>query len=225
MTERIDDARNARPDMRRRGLIATGAVLLGGGTLLPAAPAAAAASPALTREAIFFDPAAPVLGNPKGTLPIAEFFDYRCPYCRGMHPLLQRLIAGSPDTRFVAKQWPIFGGVSILAARVALAAAWQGRFAAMNDALFAAPVTDDASVMQAARKAGLDPARLARDLKTRAAELDRALGTVAMQANALGLQGTPALIIGNYLIPGALDEKNLARVVRDARSQLARQSG
>ncbi len=226
MTELVDASRNGNPRVRRRDLIATGTMLLGGiGALVLAPHPAAAAPPDLTREAVFFDPAAPVLGHAKGTLPIAEFFDYRCPYCRGMHPVLQRLIANDADIRFVAKEWPVFGGPSVTAARVALAAAWQGKFAAVNDALFAAPIANDAAVLQAARQAGLDMTRLAHDMQTRAADLDHELGTVAMQANALGLQGTPSLIIGNYLIPGALDEENLARVVRDARAQLARKAG
>lgn len=216
----------------RRGVLASGgAVLLGGiaGFMLPeilAPGAAIAATPAiLTRKAIFFDPGAPILGNPHGTLPVAEFFDYRCPYCRGMHPMLQRLLAKNPDIRYVAKQWPIFGGPSVIAARVALAAWWQGRFAAVNDVLFRTHITDTASVMRAASEAGVDMARLARDMRTRRGELDATLGLADVQAHALGLHGTPGFIIGDYLIPGALREKDLAGVVRDARAKLAKQHG
>jgi protein-disulfide isomerase len=46
-----------------------------------------------------------------------------------------------------------------------------------------------------------------------------------MQADGLGLQGTPGLIIGNYLVPGALTETNLAQAVRDARAQMAGHAG
>ncbi len=214
--------------MRRRGLVAAGGVALLGGVgawVIGARPGMAAPTGELTREAIFFDPGAPVLGNPKGTLPIAEFFDYRCPYCRGMHPMLRKLVAANADIRFVAKEWPVFGGPSVTAARVALAANWQGRFSAANDALFATHITDDASVMQAVRQAGVDMARLERDLNERAGELDDTLGTSELQAHGLGLQGTPGLIIGNYLIPGALNEENLAHVVHDARARLAGHAG
>ncbi len=215
---------------RRAALIAGTRAVLGGAALGGAAfvlpRSATAAAPAiLTRRAIFFDPGAPILGNPHGTLPIAEFFDYRCPYCRGMHPMLQRLIANNPDIRYVAKQWPIFGGPSVTAARVALAAWWQGRFAAVNDALFRTHITDDASVMQAAGHAGADMARLASDMAARSGELDATLGLADVQARALGLHGTPGLIIGSYLIPGALREKDLADVVRQARAKLARPRG
>ncbi len=211
--------------MRRRSLLASGgAVLLGGvaAFLLDEGRSEAAAASVLTREALFYDPGAPVLGNPKGTLPIAEFFDYRCPYCRGMHKMLQRLLAANPDIRYVAKEWPVFGGPSVTAARVALASNYQGKFEAVNGALFEAKIVDTASVVDTAAQAGVDMKRLEGDLKAHAGEMDTALGTAATQALALGLQGTPGFIIGPFLIPGALSEKNLATVVRNARAKMAK---
>jgi protein-disulfide isomerase len=209
--------------MRRRRLIA--ALPLAGVVAIAPRLAVAAPSGELTKQAIFFDPGAPVLGNAKGSLNFAEFFDYRCPWCRGMHAMLRRLLAANPDIRFVAKEWPVFGGPSVTAARVALAANWQGKFDSVNDALFTTPIADDASVMQAARQAGADTARLERDMAARAGELDDTLGTAAMQAAGLGLQGTPGLIIGNYLVPGALTEAKLAQAVRDARAQMKGHAG
>ncbi len=211
--------------MKRRSLLASGgAVLLGGvgAFLLDEGRSEAAAKSVLTREALFYDPGAPVLGNPKGTLPIAEFFDYRCPYCRGMHPMLQRLLATNPDIRYVAKEWPVFGGPSVTAARVALASNYQGKFDAVNGALFKTHIVDTASVVDAAAQAGVDMKRLESDLKAHASEMDTALGTAATQALALGLQGTPGFIIGPFLIPGALSEKNLGTVVRNARAKMAK---
>ena len=106
---------------------------------------------------LFSDPNAPVLGNPAGQVPIAEFFDYRCPYCRRMHPAISRLLEADHDIRFVAKNWPILGPVSVTAARVALAANWQGRFAAVDGALFTMPgKLDAAKVRDAAASAGVN---------------------------------------------------------------------
>lgn len=208
--------------MKRRSVLAAGgAALLG--SLAFGTGQAVAAPAVLTRKAIFFDPDDPVLGNPKGTLPIAEFFDYRCTYCRGMHPMLESLIARNPDIRYVAKEWPVFGGPSITAARIALAARFQGKFAAANDALFRADLTGDAAAVDAVHAAGLDMKALERDLRDHAVEIEGALQTTALQAEALSLQGTPGFIIGDYLIPGALSAENLAHVVHDARAKLAKQ--
>ena len=150
---------------------------------------AQAASGSIAETPLFNDPHDPVLGNPHGTLPIAEFFDYRCPFCHRMHPLVARLLMDNPDLRYVAKEWPVFGGPSVTAARVALAANWQSKFAAVNDALFTADgPLDETRIDAAAQRAGLDMARLHRDLSGRDAELRSMLGRVSMQAASLGLQ-------------------------------------
>ena len=205
------------------GVAVTGAVAAGvfAGQWLGRTPGTARAATAIAGAPLFNDPDAPVLGNPHGILPMAEFFDYRCPFCRRMHPLVRRLLAEEPDIRFIAKEWPVFGGPSITAARVALAANWQGRFAAVNDALFAsAGALDDAAIRAAAVAAGVDMARLDSDLATRSAALQTMLGNVAEQAASLGLQGTPGFVIGSYLVPGALPFADLRRVVAEARAKL-----
>jgi len=169
---------------------------------------------------LFHDPDAPVLGNPSGTLTMVEFFDYRCPYCRKMHPLLQRLLAEDHGIRFLAKEWPVFGGVSVTAAKVALAANWQGKFEPVNDALFNAPGRlDDAKVRAAAKQAGADMKRLDHDLSTRDADLEHILDENSLQAHVLGLQGTPGFVIGHYLVPGAISYDDLVKVVAQARSK------
>lgn len=210
--------------MRRRGILAAGGAALLGSVAFGARRSLAAPA-LLTRDAIFFDANDPVLGNPKGTLPIAEFFDYRCPYCRGMRGMIASLIAKNPDIRYVAKEWPVFGGPSVTAARAALAARFQGRFAAANDALFRAELRNDTAVLVAVHGAGVDMQRLEADMEKHAVEIEGALQATALQAGGLSLQGTPSFIIGNYLIPGALDAENLARVVHDARAELAKQHG
>lgn len=199
--------------------IAGGTLGLAGVNTLRQPVAAARAADDMSPETLFTQPAGPVLGNPQGTLPIVEFFDYRCPYCRRMHPMMTRLLAEQHDIRFMPKEWPVFGGVSVTAARVALAASWQGRFAAVNDALFTADAPLDAAKVNAvAEAAGVDMSRLATDLVNRGHELDSMLGTIAMQAESLALQGTPGFVIGKYLVPGAMSYDDLLGVVAKARA-------
>ena len=166
------------------------------------------------RSFLFDDPLSPVIGNPQGTLTIVEFYDYRCPYCRVMRPRLRTLLADDKAVRLILKEWPIFGGISIYAAKVALASAWQGRFAAVHDALFALPRTiDRSSVRMAARGAGVDLARLDRDMASRALELDAALARNDAVARSLGFQGTPDFVIGAATVVGAISEGDLRRLV------------
>ncbi|MDE2516608.1 MAG: DsbA family protein [Rhodospirillales bacterium] len=165
------------------------------------------------------DAASPVVGNPAGRVSMVEFFDYRCPYCRAMQPAITALLAQDKSVRLVLKEWPIFGGVSIYAAKVALAANWQGKFLAVHDAIFALPrPMDQASVRAAAAKAGVDMARLDRDLKQRDGELDAALARNQREARALGFQGTPGLVIGRVVVPGALSEADLRHLVAEQKA-------
>ncbi len=210
------------PLPRRRALVAGAATLAAAGILggpWPRPAHAAAATP--DDPALFHDPGSPVLGNPRGSLPMAEFFDYRCPYCRMMYPRLRRLLAEDHDIRLIAKEWPIFGGPSVTAARVALAANLQGRYQPVHDALFSTTeALDEATIRALAQTAGVDMARLDHDLAARRADIDHILAQVSAQAHALGLGGTPGFVIGPYLVPGALSDADLRKVVSAARAKL-----
>ncbi|MDJ0391138.1 DsbA family protein [Roseomonas sp. E05] len=218
--------------MKRRTIVSTalgGTALLGASAAWlfsrPGAPAAEAATPPpqggeMGLGDLVRGPGAVVLGNPAGDVTIIEFFDYRCPYCRRMHPMLKRLLAEDHGIRFVAKEWPVFGGPSVTAAKIALAADWQGNYAAVHQALMEHEGTlDEAKVRALAEQAGADMARMDADLSGRGAELDAMLGQVAAQAHALGLRGTPSFIIGTYLVPGALAYDDLVQVVGEARTK------
>lgn len=164
--------------------------------------------------------AAPVIGNPLGRVTIVEFFDYRCPYCRIMEPRLKSVLAGDKGVRLVLKQWPVFGGVSVLAARVALASEWQGKFQAVHEALLALPLPfDEAAVRAPAQGAGVDLARLDADLTARSAELDAALAANAAEARELKLAGTPGFVIGRQVVPGAVPRDGLDSLIAQARAE------
>lgn len=179
--------------------------------------ASAAFLPPEIIEQIGRDPAAPVTGNPVGPVTVVEFFDYRCPYCRTMEPTLGVLVAKDKRVRLVFKEWPIFGGASVTAARIALAASWQGKYAAVHEALFKLPRTmDEASIRQAAAAAGVDLARLDHDLATRGKEIDGALARVDGEARVIGFQGTPGFLIGSLVAPGAIPARQLDTMVEQA---------
>lgn len=168
------------------------------------------------------DPADPVRGNPAGDVTIVEFFDVRCGFCRRLHPELEALIASDPGVRVVMKDLPILGPQSVLAARALLAAHRQGGYARLHDALMRLRGEPTEAAIQAeARRLGLDWARLRRDMDDPAisARLD---GTLDL-ARRLGIEGTPALVIGETLIPGAVDRATLARTVAEVRA--ARRGG
>ena len=177
---------------------------------------AAQAALSARRDDIVGDPGSPVGGNLKGDVTIVEFFDYRCPYCKQVAPSIARLLKEDTKLRFVYKEFPILGPESVVAARAALAAHAQGKYAPMHDALMGQRGNlDEATIMRAAGEAGLDVNRLKADMKK--PEIEEQIQKVYQLARALNINGTPAFIVGDRIVPGAVDLETLKTLVRQAR--------
>jgi protein-disulfide isomerase len=166
------------------------------------------------RQEIYDNPQTPVGGNPQGKVTLVEFFDYRCPYCKETQPSLDKLEAKDPQLRVVYKEFPILGPVSVSAAHAALAAARQGKYEAFHRALMNAHgnLTDD-TVFRIAESVGLDVAQLKHDMAT--PQINEAIEANMKLADALGINGTPAFVIGDQVVPGAVDMTGLKKLVAD----------
>jgi len=167
---------------------------------------------------IYFDPDIPVLGNPKGDVTIAEFFDYQCPYCKKNHPELMNVVASDGKIRLVMKDFPIFGDPSVYAANLVLASAANGKYVAALEALMSTPARLSRQDVDATlKKAGLDPTELYAAYKKNSRHIDGIIWRNMAQANAFNLQGTPAFVIGRKIYPGYMNERALREAVAEAR--------
>ncbi|MBS0561006.1 MAG: thioredoxin domain-containing protein [Proteobacteria bacterium] len=168
-------------------------------------------------RAALVDPADPVAGNLKGDVTIVEFFDTRCPYCRHLEPTMARFLEGDGKVKLVYKDLPILGPASVLGSRALLAAQRQGGYEKLREAIMASPpdVNMDA-IRDLAIAAGLDWARMQRDMAD--PTIQARLDANTRLARELGIQGTPALVIGDTLIPGAVEVADLQKAVADARA-------
>jgi protein-disulfide isomerase len=170
------------------------------------------------RSEIFDNPETPVGGNPKGNVTLVEFFDYRCPYCKQVQPRLRELLADDRELRIAYKEFPILGSVSVAAARAALAARRQGKYEAFHDAMMAASgqITED-TVYQVAGSVGLDVDRLKRDMA--APQIEATLKANHALAEALDISGTPGFVVGDQIVPGAIELSSLKELVAGARAK------
>lgn len=163
------------------------------------------------------DPADPVAGNPQGDVTIIEFFDTRCPYCQRLEPAMAELLRQDSGVRVVFKDLPILGPGSMLGAKTLLAAQSQGAYEKLREALMKpGPEPSREAILATARKLGLDPEKLARDMESPAVQA-RIAANLAL-ARRLGIQGTPAMVIGETLIPGAVELAELRQAVAGARA-------
>lgn len=178
-----------------------------------------AAGAAITRlDKQIHDPADAIEGNPLGDVTVVVFYDTRCPYCRRMLPVIADLVRAEPNVRVAMKDMPILGPASVLESRALLAAQRQGGYFKMRDAVMASstPSTID-SLRDTANNLGLDSARLIRDMDDPAIKT-RLESNVAL-AQQIGIQGTPAMIIGSTLLAGAADVGELQRAIAVARQR------
>lgn len=185
-----------------------------------AAPADdAGADKVLTREAVLRDADNPVLGNPDGDITIVEYFDYQCPYCRKVAPVLAQVMREDGKLRVVLKDWPILGQPSRYAARLVLAAKFQGKYQAAHEALIGrGGRLTEAGADETLTAAGVDLARAKADLDANKNKIDALLRRNDLQAQAFGFRGTPAFIVGTFRVPQALTAEQFKQAIADARA-------
>lgn len=172
----------------------------------------------VTKEEIYFDKDAPVLGNPKGDVTLVEFFDYQCPYCKKSHPTVKKLVEQDGNIRLVLKDWPVFGGASIFAAQAVLGAAQIGQYEKAMEALMrtSGKLTEEV-VEKALTGAGLKITDIVAAVNKHNGKISGLLDRNYSQALALNFVGTPSFVIGSHLYPGVLDEKGLKEAIATAR--------
>jgi protein-disulfide isomerase len=155
------------------------------------------------------------IGAEQPDVTVVQFFDYACGFCRASLPNLQRLVREDPKVRVVFRELPILGRDSEQAARVSLAAAEQGRYARFHDALYAAGRPVAQSIAAAADAAGLEPGRTQAIAQSDA--VARELSQNVELARMLQFGGTPAWVIGDQALNGAVPYDTLKAAVAAAR--------
>ena len=168
------------------------------------------------RDELLHTAADPVIGNPNGDVTVVEFFDYRCPYCKTVAAAFVDLYEKDGKVRLVLKEFPILGPESEFAAKAALAAQKQGKYREFHLAMmsFKGKMTND-DVRQLAAKVGLDVAKLEQDMQDPA--VTETINRNYALAEALGIKGTPAFIIGNELVPGAITAEEMQKRIAAVR--------
>ncbi len=157
------------------------------------------------------------VANPDGAVPVVEFFDYQCGYCKRVLPSMQRLQAEGRNARVIFKELPILGEMSVYATRAAFAAGRQDKYMDMHNALMGVQGRlDKATVYRLAGDLGLDVERLRRDMRD--PTIQEAIDANLELARALGIRGTPTIVIGDTLVPGAIDYDAMAQLISEAES-------
>jgi protein-disulfide isomerase len=158
------------------------------------------------------------VGAAKADVTILEYFDYNCPYCRTLAPVLRALLVQDRRVAVIYKEWPILGDISVYAARAALAAQWQGKYLVAHDALFSGPeLTKNQDVDEALARVGIDVARLRKDEVKHAVDIEASLRRNDAEAQSLNLRGTPGVVLGGKVLPGNIGLEGLRQSIAEFR--------
>jgi len=147
--------------------------------------------------------------TPDATL--VMFTDYSCGYCRASVGDVERLLKEDRNLRIVWRELPILGPGSDEAARAGLSAAKQGRYMAFHRGMFAAGSPNAAKVAQVSKAAGVTGIG--------GGDVEREITANIALARALELSGTPAFVVGDKLLNGAVGYDALKKAVSEARAK------
>ena len=160
----------------------------------------------------------PVMGNAHGTITLYEFSDYNCGYCKRVFEPIQQLVRDNPDVRLVIKEFPILSQSSLVAAKAAIAAEMQGKFGDYHIAMmtYRGQITD-AVVMRMAAQSGVDIEQLKSDMES--PKTMAIIQRTREAAAALEINGTPGLVVGDTVVPGAIGLDELIKLIAEERNK------
>ena len=147
-----------------------------------------------------------------GDVTVYEFSDYQCGFCRRVFPFLDAA-AERGEIRIKVVELPVLGPKSLDMARAALAAWKQNKFPEYHRALMRAPPPQTKEeLVRFAMEIGIDEETLAAAADDEATEeiLERNFQAAAL----IGVRGTPAFIINNKFIAGAMSEEDFLKMIR-----------
>lgn len=170
------------------------------------------------KKALYENPHSPVIGNKDTKIAIVEFFDYNCPACKMAFKGLDELIAKDKNVKVIFKEFPIFGPVSDTNSKIGLAVnkLAPGKYFDFHKKMMSYEGrADEAVALKFAAEAGIKEA----DIKAEIAkpEYDTIITQYRELGGKLGIQGTPSMVIGEELVPYALDYDGLEEKLKPLR--------
>jgi protein-disulfide isomerase len=168
---------------------------------------------------LFTDTSSPSTGPADADVTFVEFFDYHCGYCKHMLPAVTQLLQEDKKVRFIFKEFPILSDDSVTASRAALAVnnIAKDKYFEYHTALMKHDGKfDEKTLLSIAKKLGINSDKLKTEMGkqeiTAILDKDRAI------AADLGITGTPSVIVGNTVMPGAVALEDLKKVANNTRN-------
>ena len=155
-----------------------------------------------------------IVGNKNATKIIYEFVDYNCGYCLKFHQQILSVLNEDQNTKLIIMQMPILGESSITFSKIAVAASFQNKFEEVHNYLYSsnrkskmADILGDLFLMN------IDIAQLEKDMNSE--EVSKVILSHEQFVNDFKFNGTPAIIIGETIIPGYIEKDKIIEILEN----------
>lgn len=161
-----------------------------------------------TKKDDLFNKKSDPVHSPKGyDVVLIEFFDYNCGYCKKAQSSIEELLKQDKKVKIIFKELPILGSSSIELAKLAIAVniSDAGSYLKFHHALMKSNAKTTSEAIKIAKDLGIDTEKLQKTLESKKSNIEEQIKLNQDLASSIGINGTPAFIIGEELIPGAVD--------------------
>ena len=152
---------------------------------------------------------------------IVEFYDYNCGYCKKAQASVEDLIKSDSKVRIIYREFPILGPDSLEMAKVSVAVNMISpkAFKAFHDELMKTKEKGKSAALKAAKTAGVNSSELEKTLSGKKDEIEKIINGSIELGSSIGISGTPGFVIGEELIPGAVDKASLQEKIKAIREK------
>jgi protein-disulfide isomerase len=159
------------------------------------------------KEELFNDVNSPQFAPEGYDVSIVEFYDYACGYCKKAQGTVDELLKSDPKVRIIYKDFPILGEPSQEMSKVSVAVniLAPNSFRKFHDALMKTNERGKSAAIKAAKSVGIDAKKLEEVLKNEKSKIEKILQDNIALGSSIGINGTPGFIVGEELIPGAME--------------------
>ena len=138
---------------------------------------------------------------------IVEFFDYNCGYCKKAQSTVEELLKSDKKVRVIYRDFPILGQPSKEMAEVSIAVnlVEPSSYKKFHDALMESNEKGKDGALRIAKSIGLNIAKIEATLKDDKIKIEKIIEDNLTLGTSIGINGTPGFVIGEELIPGAVE--------------------
>ena len=152
------------------------------------------------------------IGFNNADITIYEFVDYNCGYCQKFHDVLLELIANNKNLRVEIIQLPILSDFSSDLAKIAMASILTGDFEKVHNYLYSSERRSDLpEIFADLFLRGINIKSIKENINS--FQITNKIKEHKALADLFRLNGTPALIIGNEIVPGYIDLPKLMEIM------------